>query len=309
MIKDMTDAKTDTPDTNVDYFAKAEVLSEALPYMRRFTGRTVVVKFGGHAMGDPKLFDLFARDMVLLRQVGIRPIVVHGGGPQIGAMLEKLGIKSEFVDGLRVTDQATIDVVEMVLSGSINKQIVSAINAAGGTGIGISGKDGGLIRADRLKRTTRDPDSNIERIVDLGLVGEPKVISPHVLEAFEDSDVIPVIAPIGTGPDGETLNINADTAAGAIAAATRASRLYMLTDVEGVLDKDGTLISDLTLETAQSIIQTGVIKGGMIPKIETCIDAIQSGVDGAAIVDGRVAHTVLVELFTAGGAGTLITRT
>jgi acetylglutamate kinase len=301
----MTDTKTDT---NADYFAKAEVLSEALPYMRRFTGRTVVVKFGGHAMGDPKLFDLFARDMVLLRQVGIRPIVVHGGGPQIGAMLEKLGIKSEFVDGLRVTDQATIDVVEMVLSGSINKQIVSAINAAGGTGIGISGKDGGLIRAERLKRTTRDPDSNIERIVDLGLVGEPKVISPHVLEAFEDSDVIPVIAPIGTGPDGETLNINADTAAGAIAAATRASRLYMLTDVAGVLGKDGELISDLTLTEAKSIIETGVITGGMIPKIETCIDAIQSGVDGAAIVDGRIAHTVLVELFTAGGAGTLITR-
>lgn len=301
----MTDAKTDLKD---DYFAKAEVLSEALPYMRRFTGRTVVVKFGGHAMGDPKLFDLFARDMVLLRQVGIRPIVVHGGGPQIGAMLEKLNIKSEFIDGLRVTDQATIDVVEMVLSGSINKQIVSAINAAGGTGIGISGKDGGLIRADRLKRTTRDPDSNIERIVDLGLVGEPKVISPHILEAFEDSDVIPVIAPIGTGPDGETLNINADTAAGAIAAATRASRLYMLTDVAGVLGKDGELISDLTLASAKSIIESGVITGGMIPKIETCIDAIQSGVDGAAIVDGRVAHTVLVELFTAGGAGTLITR-
>ena len=301
----MTDTK---PDSNADYFAKAEVLSEALPYMRRFTGRTVVVKFGGHAMGDPKLFDLFARDMVLLRQVGIRPIVVHGGGPQIGAMLEKLGIKSEFIDGLRVTDQATIDVVEMVLSGSINKQIVSAINAAGGTGIGISGKDGGLIRADRLKRTTRDPDSNIERIVDLGLVGAPKVISPHILEAFEDSDVIPVIAPIGTGPDGETLNINADTAAGAIAAATRASRLYMLTDVAGVLGKDGELITDLTLSEAQSIIESGVITGGMIPKIETCIDAIQSGVDGAAIVDGRVAHTVLVELFTAGGAGTLITR-
>lgn len=301
----MTDKK---PESNADYFAKAEVLSEALPYMRRFTGRTVVVKFGGHAMGDPKLFDLFARDMVLLRQVGIRPIVVHGGGPQIGAMLEKLGIKSEFIDGLRVTDQATIDVVEMVLSGSINKQIVSAINAAGGTGIGISGKDGGLIRADRLKRTTRDPDSNIERIVDLGLVGEPKVISPHILEAFEDSDVIPVIAPIGTGPDGETLNINADTAAGAIAGATRAARLYMLTDVAGVLDKNNELITDLTLADAESIIKSGVITGGMIPKIETCIDAIQSGVDGAAIVDGRVAHTVLVELFTAGGAGTLITR-
>ncbi len=288
--------------------AKASVLSEALPYMRRFSGRTVVVKFGGHAMGDQKLFDLFARDMVLLRQVGIRPIVVHGGGPQIGAMLDKLEIKSEFVDGLRVTDQATIDIVEMVLSGSINKQIVAAINNAGGTAIGLSGKDGNLIRAERLVRTKRDPDSNIERAIDLGLVGQPKMISPRVLEAFEGSDVIPVIAPIGTGPDGETLNINADTAAGAIAAATQASRMYMLTDVDGVLDNDKNLISELKVSEARAAIESGVISGGMIPKIETCIDAIQGGVDGAAILDGRVAHTVLVELFTAGGAGTLITR-
>lgn len=297
-----------TDDTRDDYLAKAVVLSEALPYMRRFTGRTVVVKFGGNAMGDPKLFDLFARDMVLLRQVGIRPIVVHGGGPQIGAMLEKLEIKSEFIDGLRVTTQDTIDVVEMVLSGSINKQIVSAITKAGGTAVGLSGKDGGLIRAERLKRTKRDPDSNIEKIIDLGLVGEPKSISPVVLEALEGSDVIPVIAPIGTGPDGETLNINADTAAGAIAAATRAARMYMLTDVEGVLDSEKNLVSDLTVPEAETAIANGTITGGMIPKIETCIDAIQSGVDGAAIIDGRVAHTVLVELFTAGGAGTLITR-
>ncbi|MBO6947902.1 MAG: acetylglutamate kinase [Rhodospirillales bacterium] len=288
--------------------AKASVLSEALPFMRRFSGRTVVVKFGGHAMGDQELFDQFARDMVLLRQVGIRPIVVHGGGPQIGAMLEKLQIKSEFVDGLRVTDQATIDVVEMVLSGSINKQIVAAINNAGGTAIGLSGKDGNLIRADRLTRTKRDPDSNIEKVIDLGLVGQPKVISPRVLESFEASDVIPVIAPIGIGPDGETLNINADTAAGAIAAATQASRMYMLTDVAGVLDEDKNLISELKVSEALDAIEKGVISGGMIPKIETCIEAIQGGVDGAAIIDGRVAHTVLVELFTAGGAGTLITR-
>ena len=279
--------------------AKALVLSEALPYMRRFTGRTVVVKFGGHAMGDTKLFDLFARDMVLLRQVGIRPIVVHGGGPQIGAMLEKLQIKSEFIDGLRVTDQSTIDVVEMVLSGSINKKIVSAINNAGGTAIGLSGKDGNLIRADRLKRTKRDPDSNVERVIDLGLVGQPKVISTAVLDAFKDSDVIPVIAPIGTGPDGETLNINADTAAGAIAAATQACRMYMLTDVDGVLDADQNLISELKVSEAQAAIEAGVITGGMIPKIETCIEAIQGG---------RISHTVLVELFTEGGAGTLITR-
>ncbi len=291
-----------------DYLAKAETLSEALPYMRRFTDKTVVVKFGGNAMGDQKLFDLFARDMVLLRQVGIRPIVVHGGGPQIGNMLEKLEIKSEFVDGLRITDQAAIDVVEMVLSGSINKQIVAAINAAGGTAIGISGKDGNLIRAMRLKRTTRDPDSNIEKVIDLGLVGEPQYIAPKILEVFATSDVIPVIAPIGVGPDGETLNINADTAAGAIAAAMGAARMYMLTDIEGVLDKDGNLISELTVTEARAAIENGTIKGGMIPKIETCIDAIASGVDGAAIIDGRIAHTVPVELFTAGGAGTLITR-
>lgn len=300
---------TKTHDENREAnLAKASVLSEALPYMRRFTGRTVVVKFGGHAMGDQTLFDLFARDMVLLRQVGIRPIVVHGGGPQIGAMLEKLQIKSEFIDGLRVTDEATIDVVEMVLSGSINKRIVSAITKAGGMAVGLSGKDGGLIRAERLTHTKRDPDSNIERVIDLGLVGQPKAIAPHVLDAFEDSDVIPVIAPIGVGPDGETLNINADTAAGAIAAATRAARMYMLTDVEGVLDADKNLISELKVSEAQSAIETGVISGGMIPKIETCIEAIQGGVDGAAILDGRIAHTVLVELFTAGGAGTLITR-
>ena len=223
-------------------------------------------------------------------------------------MLEKLQIKSKFIDGLRVTDEATIDVVEMVLSGSINKRIVSAITNAGGMAVGLSGKDGGLIRAERLTRTKRDPDSNIERVIDLGLVGQPKAIAPHVLDAFEGSDVIPVIAPIGVGPDGETLNINADTAAGAIAAATQAARMYMLTDVEGVLDADKNLISELKVSEAQSAIEQGVITGGMIPKIETCIEAIQGGVDGAAIIDGRVAHTVLVELFTAGGAGTLITR-
>lgn len=296
-------------ETRAANLAKASVLSEALPYMRRFTGRTVVVKFGGNAMGDQTLFDHFARDMVLLRQVGVRPIVVHGGGPQIGAMLEKLGIKSSFIDGLRVTDQATIDVVEMVLSGSINKQIVSAINNAGGTAIGLSGKDGNLIRAERLTRTKRDPDSNIERVVDLGLVGQPTVISPAVLDALEHSDVIPVIAPIGIGPNQETLNINADTAAGAIAAAMRAARMYMLTDVEGVLDADKNLISSLTVAEATAAIESGVISGGMIPKVETCIETIQGGVDGAAIIDGRVPHTVLVEMFTEGGAGTLITRT
>lgn len=287
---------------------KAGVLSEALPYMKRYSGQTVVVKYGGHAMGDAKLAQLFARDMVLLRQVGIRPVVVHGGGPQIGNMLERLQIKSEFIDGLRVTDKATAEIAEMVLSGSINKEIVSAITAAGGTAVGISGKDGGLIRAERLTRTKKDPDSNIEKVIDLGLVGEPKQIAPHVLEVFANTDIIPVIAPIGMGPDGETLNINADTAAGAIAGALRATRLYMLTDVPGVLDKDKNLISELKVSEARKAIADGVITGGMIPKIENCIDAINAGVEGAAIIDGRVAHTVLVELFTAGGAGTLVTR-
>lgn len=301
-------------DTNTEaeqpaaWLEQAKVLSEALPYMRRFTGKSVVIKYGGHAMGDAALSDLFARDMVLLRQVGLNPVVVHGGGPQIGAMLEKLQIKSEFIDGLRVTDKATIDIVEMVLSGSINKQIVSSINGAGGYAVGLSGKDGNLIHAERLRRTKRDPESNIEKVLDLGLVGEPKGINPHVLEAFEKSDITPVIAPIGSGPDGETLNINADTVAGAIAAALRATRLYMLTDVTGVLDKNGNLIPSMTIDEARALIDDGTIQGGMIPKIENCIDVVNQGVDAASIIDGRVPHAVLVELFTKGGAGTQITR-
>lgn len=299
------DSQTGQPD---EVLAQAKVLSEALPYMRRFTGKTVVIKYGGHAMGDAGLAALFARDMVLLRQVGLNPVVVHGGGPQIGAMLEKLQIKSEFIDGLRVTDQATIDVVEMVLSGSINKQIVSGINGAGGYAVGLSGKDGNLIRAERLKRTKRDPDSNIEKVLDLGLVGEPKTINPHVLDSFGKSDITPVIAPIGLGPDGETLNINADTVAGAIAAAVSATRLYMLTDIAGVLDKDGQLISEMTVSRARALIDDGTIQGGMIPKIENCIHVVEQGVDAATIIDGRVPHAVLVELFTKGGAGTQITR-
>jgi acetylglutamate kinase len=287
---------------------QAKILSEALPYMRRYNDKTVVIKYGGHAMGDPELARLFARDIVLLRQVGINPVVVHGGGPQIGAMLEKLKIKSEFIDGLRVTDQATIDVVEMVLSGSINKEIVSNINGAGGYAVGLSGKDGNLIYAERLTRTKRDPDSNIEKVIDLGLVGEPRGINPHVLKAFEKRDITPVIAPIGRGPDGETLNINADTVAGAIAAALHATRLYFLTDVPGVLDKQGKLIPSLTVDEAHALIADGTISGGMIPKIENCIEVVQQGVDAATIIDGRVPHAVLIELFTKGGAGTQITR-
>lgn len=288
------------------WLKQAKTLSEALPYMRRYASETLVIKYGGNAMGDPALAELFARDVVLLRQVGANPIVVHGGGPQIGAMLDKLKIESEFIHGLRVTDQETVDVVEMVLAGSINKHIVTAINSAGGFAVGLSGKDGNLIRAQKLKRTVQDPDSNIERILDLGLVGEPAFITPHVLDFFDESDITPVIAPIGVGENGETLNINADTAAGAIAGEMGAKRLLMLTDIKGVLDDEGNLIERMTASQARDLIQKGVIKGGMIPKVETCLDAIDAGVEAAVIVDGRIPHAVLLELFTKHGAGTII---
>jgi len=299
----MTD--TNTRDQE-NYFSQAKVLSEALPYMRRYTDKTVVIKYGGHAMGDPEMSRLFARDVVLLRQVGLNPIVVHGGGPQIGGVLDRLGVKSEFVDGLRVTDQETVDVVEMVLAGSINKGIANAINEAGGRAIGLCGKDGSLIRAEKLKRTKRDPDSGVEQVIDLGLVGEPSEIDPFILKSLENSEITPVIAPIGVGPNGETLNINADTVAGAIAAAIDAKRLLMLTDVNGVLDLDGKRVVDMTAENARKAIADGTISGGMIPKVETCLDAVAGGVEAAVICDGRVPHAILVELFTAGGAGTLI---
>ena len=289
-----------------EWLAQAKVLSEALPYMRRYSGETFVIKYGGHAMGDEALGRLFAGDLVLLKQVGINPVVVHGGGPQIGAMLERLKIKSEFVDGLRVTDKETVDIVEMVLSGSINKQIVSAVNAAGGFAVGLSGKDANLVRAKKLRRTKRDPDSNIERILDLGLVGEPEKITTHVLDALRETDIIPVVAPIGAGPKGETLNINADTVAGAIAAALDARRLLMLTDVAGVLDENGALIPELSVDEARARIEDGTILGGMIPKIETCLEAVAGGVDGAVILDGRVPHALLLEMFTEHGAGTMI---
>ncbi|MBL8668877.1 MAG: acetylglutamate kinase [Rhodospirillales bacterium] len=306
-MRDVTNEKPPQPTaTQEEWLAKARTLSEALPFMRRYAGATFVIKYGGHAMGQSELFRLFARDIVLLRQVGINPVVVHGGGPQIGRMLDRLKIKSEFVDGLRVTDKDTVDVVEMVLAGSINKEIVSAINAAGGFAVGLSGKDGNLIQAQRLRRTKRDPNSNIERILDLGLVGEPTEINPHILEFYERSDITPVIAPIGIGHSGETLNINADTAAGAIAAAVGAKRLLMLTDIEGVLDRNGKLISQMTMAEARRYIADGTIRGGMIPKIETCLEAVGKGVEGAVIVDGRVPHTLLLELFTEHGAGTLV---
>ncbi len=291
-----------------EWLAKARTLSEALPYMRRYAGRTFVIKYGGHAMGDDRLAEMFARDIVLLKQVGINPVVVHGGGPQIGQMLERLKIKSSFIDGLRVTDKETVEVVEMVLAGSINKQIVSAINQAGGRAVGLSGKDGQLLIARKVRRTQRDPDSNIERVLDLGFVGEPYQVNPAILESLADADIIPVIAPVGVDRQGETYNINADTAAGAVAAALGATRFFLLTDVAGVLDKSKTLIPRLTLEEARRCIADGTASGGMIPKIETCIDAVEQGVDAAVVLDGRVPHALLLEIFTEGGAGTLIGR-
>ncbi|HIM19906.1 MAG TPA: acetylglutamate kinase [Rhodospirillales bacterium] len=288
--------------------SQARILSQALPFMRRYAGQTIVVKYGGHAMGDNNLAQLFANDIVLLKQVGIHPIVVHGGGPQIGQTLERMKIKSSFIDGLRVTDAETVDVVEMVMAGAINKQVSAAINEAGGLAIGLSGKDGNLIRASKIQRTKRDPDSNIEKVLDLGFVGEPDQINVHVLEVFKKSDMIPVIAPIGLGPKGETFNINADTAAGAIAAAIGSKRLLLLTDVAGVLDADDTLIEKINSKETYKLIDDGVISGGMIPKATTCLQAVEKGVDAAVILDGRVAHAILLELFTDHGVGTLISR-
>jgi acetylglutamate kinase len=287
--------------------AKAATLAAALPYFRRYAGKTIVVKYGGHAMGDSAIATMFAEDIVLLKQVGMNPIVVHGGGPQIGQMLERLRIKSSFVDGLRVTDAATVEIVEMVLSGSINKEIVTAINKAGGHAVGLSGKDADLIRARKLERTRRDPDSNIEKVLDLGFVGEPTKVNDRVLEVFRNSDIIPVIAPIGVGPAGETYNINADTVAGAVAAAVKAKRFLLLTDVAGVLDRNKKLVPQLTIEEAEAMIADGTISGGMIPKVATCLKAVIGGVEAAVIIDGRVPHAILLELF-AEGAGTLIRR-
>jgi acetylglutamate kinase len=293
---------------NTEAVAKARILSEALPYMRRFAGKTVVVKYGGHAMGDEAVAGEFARDVVLLKQVGVNPIVVHGGGPQIGQMLERLNIKSNFIDGLRVTDAKTVEVVEMVLSGSINKAIVAAINKVGGCAVGLSGKDGGLILARKLTRTKRDPDSNIERILDLGFVGEPERVNPGILETLAKSDIIPVIAPVGMGAHGETYNINADTVAGAVAGAVRAARLLMMTDVMGVLDKNKALIQRLSVAQVRAMIGDGTIHGGMIPKVEMCLEAVDLGVEAAVILDGRVPHAILLELFTERGVGTMIGR-
>ena len=284
------------------------ILSDALPFMQRYSGQTIVVKYGGHAMGDEKLARQFASDMVQLKLTGINPVVVHGGGPQIGAMLERLNIKSRFEGGLRVTCAETVDVVEMVLAGSINKAIVASINKAGGKAVGISGKDANLCMATKLTRTRKDPESNIEQAVDLGFVGEPGKINPQLLHTIAQTDAIPVIAPIGLSAEGDTYNINADTFAGAIAVAMGAKRLMLLTDVAGVLDKDGKLISELTTGQIDDLVRDGTIHGGMIPKIESCVPVVKGGVEGVIILDGRKPHSVLLELFTPHGVGTRISE-
>lgn len=291
-------------DPDVSLLAKAETLVEALPYLQRYAGQTFVVKYGGHAMGDPAAAEDFAEDIVLLKAVGINPVVVHGGGPQIGAMLKKLGVQSEFVGGLRVTDKETADVAEMVL-GAINKQIVGWIAAEDGRAVGLSGKDAGLVIAEKVSRPA-DPNRGIERNVDLGFVGEPVKVDRTIIDTLSAAGVIPVIAPIAPDASGQTYNINADTMAGAIAAALGASRLFLLTDVAGVLDKSGELLTELDPAKIEALRRDGTVTGGMIPKLETCVTAVEGGVDAAVILDGRVPHVMLVEIFTARGAGTLV---
>jgi acetylglutamate kinase len=293
---------------DVTPFQQAQILAEALPYMQRYDEATVVVKYGGHAMGAEHLARDFARDIVLLEQTAINPVVVHGGGPQIEAMLKKIGVKSQYAAGLRVTDKETLEVVEMVLAGSINKQMVGYINEAGGKAIGLCGKDGNMVVARKLTRAVVDPDSAIEKIVDLGFVGEPEKIDTTVLDQVLGRNLIPVLAPVAAAADGGTFNVNADTFAGAIAGALKAKRLLLLTDVAGVFDKSKKLIKELTADEARRLIADGTISGGMIPKVETCIDALERGVEAVVILDGKVPHAVLLELFTELGAGTLFRR-
>ena len=291
-----------------EWLKKADLLTETLPFMKRYANKVIVVKFGGNAMGKKEYVSSFAEDIVLLQQVGMLPIVVHGGGPQIGEMLSKLKIRTEFIDGLRVTDSATIDVVEMVLSGVTNKSIVTAISNAGAKAVGISGKDGNLITAKRLMKMDKNSDSNVERAIDLGFVGVPEKIDPQVIKALINEKMIPVIAPVGMGEDGLTYNINADTAAGAISASMKASRMIMLTDVSGVLDNNRKLIPELTINEALALIKDKVVVGGMIPKLRTCIDAVEGGAEASVIMDGTIPHSLLLELFTEHGVGTIIRK-
>ncbi len=287
-------------------YQQARILAEALPYMQRYDEAIVVVKYGGHAMGQEQLARDFARDIVLLEQTAINPVVVHGGGPQIEAMLKRVGVQSQFAAGLRITDQATLEIVEMVLAGTINKQMVGYINEAGGKAVGLCGKDGNMVIAKKLTRTVVDPDSAIEKVIDLGFVGEPDKVDTGVLMQILGREIIPVLAPVAAAPDGGTFNVNADTFAGAIAGALKAKRFLLLTDVPGVLDKSKQLIKELSVDEARRLIADGTIAGGMIPKVETCIDALDRGVEGVVILDGKVPHAVLLELFTELGAGTLI---
>jgi len=287
-------------------FQQARILAEALPYMQRYDEAIVVVKYGGHAMGEEQLARDFARDIVLLEQTAINPVVVHGGGPQIEAMLKKVGVQSQYAGGLRITDETTLEIVEMVLAGSINKQMVGYINEAGGKAVGLCGKDGNMVVARKLTRTVVDPDSHIEKVVDLGFVGEPDKVDTTVLAQILGRELIPVLAPVAAAANGGTFNVNADTFAGAIAGALKAKRFLLLTDVPGVLDKSKQLIKQLSVDDARRLIADGTISGGMIPKVETCIDALERGVEGVVILDGKVPHAVLLELFTELGAGTLI---
>ncbi|HXX50548.1 MAG TPA: acetylglutamate kinase [Xanthobacteraceae bacterium] len=293
---------------DVTPFQQAQILAEALPYMQRYDEEIVVVKYGGHAMGEEHLAREFARDIVLLEQTAINPVVVHGGGPQIEAMLKQVGVQSHYAAGLRVTDEKTLEIVEMVLAGSINKQMVGFINAAGGKAIGLCGKDGNMVTARKLTRTVVDPDSHIEKVVDLGFVGEPDKVDTTVLDQVLGRNLIPVLAPVAAAANGGTFNVNADTFAGAVAGALKAKRLLLLTDVAGVFDKSKKLIKELSIDDARRLIADGTISGGMIPKVETCIDALEQGVEAVVILDGKVPHAVLLELFTELGAGTLFRR-
>lgn len=282
------------------------LLSGALPFLKRYDDAIVVVKYGGHAMGEEETAFRFGQDIALLEQVGINPVVVHGGGPQINAMLKQLNVQSEFVQGLRITDEKTVEIVEMVLAGSVNKQVAEAITRAGAIAVGISGKDGNLITARKTLKTVTDPQTGEPRVLDLGFVGEPERVDTRVLELLIGADIVPVVAPVGVDAKGQTLNINADTVAGAVAGALKAARLLMLTDVPGVLDENKRLIPEMTVAEVRAAIESGMISGGMIPKVETCIQAVELGVEGAVILDGRVQHAVLAELFTDAGPGTLI---
>ena len=289
-----------------DWLNNADILTGALPYMQKYNGSIIVIKYGGNAMADSDLVESFCNDIVFLKQSGLKPVIVHGGGPQIGSMLERLGIKTKFESGMRITDEDTLEVVEMVLAGRINKNIASKINSSGGKAVGISGKDGSMIVAEKLTKQNSSNESNIEKIIDLGYVGFPKKINNSIIETLIKDDFIPVIAPLGIGVDGKTYNINADTAAGAIASSLKSKRLLILTDVEGVIDSKNNLVEEVNKKKIDEMIESGEVSGGMIPKLNTCLDSVNNGVDAAVIVDGRVKHAVLLELFTDHGAGTLV---